>query len=385
MPSQRYVPQLEVRQIKQSFSSLIDAMICMRRSQVLDGEILEANNLMNRKVVSLEKVKVELSESIDRLKGNLGEANVQALSKQVIGFTDTALDQIKQKITQETQQQLALLESDTSSEKTKTTKSIEAFLVTAPFPIIDRSIVVKLQDGAYAGKARFRCQNDVQYEFSLDSRPSLFFRGQYRLGMFDRGLRIPVGLGKSWLKKEPVPDFLSIEQFVLISAEATDTTLMVNCSDTEKDSNLKLVYTRHGNHSSLTLQYSQGDTVVDLTSEPGLNAHLDSDVFIRFMEKLWLGMNDLERRKISLTKVVVDSKSILEELDCAEFFARSWQVLAPRVREIVKASSPSPEGRKITPLASDSEALDEKTVKEKLKSLGSQAAEIAQLVGLNID
>lgn len=378
MPSQRHISPPELRSVRQSFMSLVDAMRFLQHNQELEAKIAEAKDLAEKRLLSLETLKVDIFESFSSLKEIVGSARTQELSAQIMGFATTAIDQMKQKVGEESQKQLELLTSDYKSERTKTIKSLEALLATSPLPLIDKSVIIELQDSAYRAKARYRCQEDIQYEFSLDTKTSPFFRIPFKLGQFDKSLKIPVGLGKSWLKKEPVPDFQRIEQYVVVRAEVTETSLIAECSDPEKDAHLKVVYSRQGNHATLSLSYSQANIAVDVTGEPGLNIHLDSEAFMRTTERLWLGINDLERKKIAITQIVCDNKPILESLDCADFFAKSWSVIAPRVKQLTKKGSNGSSSFDV-----DLEVFDEKMVREKIKLLGQDATELAQL--LNVD
>lgn len=361
--------------------SLVDSMRYLQRSRELDRSIAEASDSIGNRLLALETLKVDITEAIEKLKDGLGEARVQELSRQVMGFTTIAVDQMKERVTNESRSHLDQLLFDSKSERTKTVKSLEAFLAVAPLTLVERSMIVEFKDSAYSATARYRCEDDIQYEFSLDTKASPFFRGVFRLGQFDRALKIPIGLGKSWLKKEPVADYQRLDQYILLGAETTESSLIAECLDAEKESRLKIVYTRQGTHSSLTLQYSQGGAMVDVTAEPSLNVHLDADAFIRSMERLWLGINDLERRKIALTKIVCNGKSILEDLDCADFHEKSWKAMAPKMKEMMsKASSIN-----IDPLTHENELLDTRSVREKLKVLGPQAGQVAALLGLGME
>ncbi len=370
-PSQSFTSQTPTKSVKQSFLSLVDAMMYLKRSKELEQRIGEAKDLLDKRLIALEALKVDISDEISKLGELLGEARMNDLSRQVSGFSAAAVDQLKQKLNQETQRQLSLFLSDSNTEKTKTVKSLEAFLSTTPIPIVDRSVIVMLQDATYFSKARFRCQDDIEYEFLLDTKLSPLFKSRFKPGQLDRALKVPVGLGKSWLKKDPVPDFRSLEQFLLKSAEATETSLVVECSSEDTEEQLRMVYTRHGPRVSFSLIFSHGEMEVDITSEPGLNAHLDSDKFIRLMERIWLSVNELERRKIALTKLVSDNNSVLENLDCDEFFLRSWRAISVTLREIMKSSGGQ---------YADDETLDKKTIMEKLKALGQEKSHIADLL-----
>ena len=381
LPSQHYLSSPEERLVKQAFSSLVDSMRYLQRSKELDRSIVETKDSIETRLLSLETLKIDITEAIEKLKDGLGEARVQELSKQVMGFTTIAVDQMKEKITAESQKQLDQLVFDSKSERTKTVKSLEAFLAVSPLALVERSIVVEFKESAYGAIARYRCEDDIQYEFSLDTKASPFFRGIFRLGQFDRTTRIPIGLGKSWLKKEPVAEYQRLDQYILLGAEITESSLIAECLDSEKEARLKIVYTRQGTHSSLTLQHTQGGVTVDVTADPSLNAYLETEGFIRSMERLWLGINDLERRKVGLTKIVNSGKSILEDLDCENFQEKSWKAMAPKIREQIGKTSTLGEG----PLTRDSETLDSRAVREKLKVLGPQAGQVAALLGLGMD
>jgi len=356
--------------------SLADAMMYLKRSREQEQKIEETKDMLDRRLIALETLKVDISDDVTKLKDILGEVRTSEILKQISEFSTAAVDLLKQRLSQEAQRQLTTFYSDSNSEKTKTVKSIEAFLYATPLPLIDHSIIIELQDATYAAKARYRGQDNIEYEFSLDTKISPFFRIRFKPGQLDRTLKVPVGLGKSWLKKDPVADFRSIEQYALKSAEATETSLVVECAPDDDEGQIKLVYTRHGSRVSLSLSFSEGGKAVEITSEPGLNAHLDSDKFIRLMERIWLSVNELERRKIALTKLVCDNKSILENLDFADFFSKSWRAVAKQIKDAMKSSSSD---------NSDYDILDKKTVKEKLKALGPEAAEIADLLGIDSD
>lgn len=376
LPSQSYSSQALTKSARQAFNTLADTMIYLKRSRELAKKVEEARDQAERRLVSLETFKVDVSDDITRLKGVLGESRAAELSRQVSGFTSTAVDQMKQKLNVEAQKEMSTLDSDLDSEKTKAVKSLEAFLSTSPLPLIDRSIEVDFQDAAYAASARYRCQDNIEYEFSLDTKMNPFFKAQCKLGALDRTLRIPVALGKSWLKKDPVPDLRSLEQYVVSKAEATETSLLVESADQEGQALVKIIYTRHGDHASLSVVYSNGAESVDVTSEPGLNAHMNSDSFVRVMERIWLAMNDLEKRKISVSKIICDNHSLLEDMTYNEFFLKCWQAISGPIKELLRLSS---EKR-----VSSDESLDRPYVREKLKALGPESVEIADVIGVEV-
>ncbi|MFI5421699.1 MAG: hypothetical protein ACHQ1H_12090, partial [Nitrososphaerales archaeon] len=248
------------------------------------------------------------------------------------------IEQAKTKIELKNKAELSEYNTSLESEITKTRKSIEAFVATTPFTILDKVLTVKLLDGAYEARGIYRCSESIQYEFSYDTKKSRTFSKEFRLSTFEREFRVPISVGKTWLRKDQVPDYERIDQYALVSAESSETNLIVLFKHAEKNSQLRVVYSKHDSHSSLSISYSDGQRSVDITATPSLNRFLDAEPLERTMERLWLALIDLENFKVGLTKLVSEDVSILEKLDCFEFFAKSWKIIAPRVIQEMKSS-----------------------------------------------
>jgi hypothetical protein len=179
-------------------------------------------------------------------------------------------------------------------------------------------------------------------------------------------------VGKTWLRRDQVPDYERIDQYALVSAESSETNLIVLFKHAEKDSQLKVVYSKHDSHSSLSIVYSDGQRSVDITSTPSLNRFLDSEPLERTMERVWLSIIDLENYKVGLTKLVSDEVSTLERLDCFEFFAKSWKIIAPRVIQEMKSSKDD----------ASEDRLNVPFVLERVGMLGENADSILEILEL---
>ena len=208
--------------------------------------------------------------------------------------------------------------------------------------ILDKVLSVRLLEGAYEAKGAYRCADDVQYEFSYDTKKSRVFSKEFRLSSFEKDFRVPISLGKTWLRRDQVPDYERIDQYALVSAESSETNLIVIFKHLEKESRLRVVFSKHDSHSTLSIVYSDGQKTVDITATPSLNRFLDSEPLEKTMERLWLAIIDLENYKSGVTKLVSEEVNVLDEkLDCFEFFASAWKVIAPRMIQEMKAAGDS--------------------------------------------
>jgi len=366
--------QQNSRALKQSFTSLVDAMRFAYQKEQLEGRIRDIESRSKKSLDDLGELNEKIQALVKSLGDEIGKDSLEELSNQISGFSHLAIEQTKTKVEQKINTELSGYRSSLDSEITKTRKSIEAFIATSPFMVLDKVLSVKLVDGAYEAKGAYRCADDIQYEFSYDTKKSRVFSKEFRLSTFERDFRVPISIGKTWLRRDQVPDYERIDQYALVSAESSETNLIVIFKHMEKDSSLRVVYSKHDSHASLSIVYSDTQRTVDITSTPSLNRFLDSEPLEKTMERLWLSLIDLENYKVGLTKLVSEDVSLFEKLDCFEFFAKSWRIIAPKVIQEMKS-------------AVDSQTADEKlTVSfalERVGLLGENADPILEILELN--
>lgn len=336
------VVQENSRLVKQSFTSLTDAMRFAYHKEQLESKISEIESKSKKGLSDLDALSVKIETLVKSLSEEIPRESLDELSTQISGFSHLAIEQAKTKVQQKIDSQLSEFRSQLDSEITKTRQSIEAFIATSPFMILDKVLSVKLIDGAYEAKGSYRCADNVQYEFAYDTKKSRVFSKEFRLSTFEKDFRVPISLGKTWLRRDQVPDYERIDQYALISAESSETNLIVVFKHLEKESRLRIVFSKHDSHSSLSLVYSDGQRTVEITSTPSLNRFLDAEPLEKTMERLWLAIIDLENYRAGVTKLVSDDVSVIDDkLDCFEFFAKCWRIIAPRLIQEMKDAGDS--------------------------------------------
>lgn len=329
--------QQNSRLLKQSFTSLIDAMRFAYQKEQLEGKIQEIESRSKKGLADLDDLNSKIESLVKGLSEEIPQDSLDELSGQIVGFSHLATEQTKARVDQKNKGLLLEFHSQLDSEITKTRQSIEAFIATSPFMTLDKVLTVKLVDGAYEAKGAYRCADDVQYEFSYDTKKSRVFGKECRLSTFEKDFRVPISLGKTWLRRDQVPDYERIDQYALVSAESSEANLIVVFKHLEKESRLKVVYSKHDSHSSLSVAYTDSQKTVDITSTPSLYRFLDNVPLEKTMERLWLAVLDLENYKSGVTKLVSEEVNVLgENLDCFEFFAKSWRIIAPRIIQEIK-------------------------------------------------
>jgi hypothetical protein len=385
LSSEETLVQPETKRIlKQAFSNLIDAMRDAQRMQEREDKIREIEETNKRQLAGLEKLQQEIAGVVlshadtlgKELAGDL-EKQVSSLSLVAIGLTRKKIEEKHSTMVKDKDDQLAL-----ESERTKSFKSMEAFLANLPFALLDKAINLKLLNGAYTANARYNCENNIQFEFSLDCRRSTVLNKKFTLTSPEGEIKVPISLGKSWLKREPAPDYEGLDHYVLSAAEVTEPHLATTYVYPEKSSTISIISSKRDSHASLTVEYVLSGTRTNITSEPALNKFLNSEQIDKSSEALRQSILELEKYKINLVKLVSDGKPVFEEgkFDLQQFLAKSWRIIEPVVAATLGEGGPVGEGNTVS--SEREEVLDRTFVRQKIISLGESGN--ALLVSLKL-
>ncbi|HVC26862.1 MAG TPA: hypothetical protein VND40_01750 [Nitrososphaerales archaeon] len=255
------------------FTELADAV---RYSQNWGRSIEEQNEARTRgdeQQEELEDLAGRISKAFDDL--HLDVSDSENLSRKINEFAALAIQQTKDRVKAKLEATLEDMESESRSEELKAKRSLESYLAATPLPVTDEEISLELSDGSYSAKAEYKCPGEIGYEFLLNTPSSPHFRSEFTFAGVRKGVKLPVRLGKTWLRKEPVPDFEKLDDYALTKARASKNHLEASFTDHETGSTVDLVFSRSGSDSFATIEYSDEKGKVDVTGEPALSKHLD--------------------------------------------------------------------------------------------------------------
>ena len=193
--------------------------------------------------------------------------------------------------------------------------------------------------------------------------PALY--GEFTFASAPEGNKLPVRLGKAWFRKEPVSDFEKLDDYALARARASKNHLEAAFVNHGTGSAVDLVFSRSGNESFVTVEYSDEKGKVDVTGEAALSKHLDLQLMKGATGRLLDAILDLRKDKLQLSKLETAGEDILATLDCLGFMQRVVVVMA-QSKESMKAMS----------------AVDPKMAIERLKLLGPGGTKMMETLGL---
>jgi hypothetical protein len=362
--------------IKQSFSSLIDTMRFSQRLEQLREEALSLELEREKKFLALEKLVQDISSKIQESEESLGKDYAFELSKQIPPFSKAATDNVRKKIEEYYSRALKETRSWIESEKTRTYKSIESFLSTSPIPVLEVVISQKMSEGAYSARCNYRCENDIRYEFSLNTKHDPVFGKEFKISSLGYEVKLPVSLGKSWLRKGPTPEYERLDQYVLTDSEATEGHLIAHFSHPEREAQVRVVYSKQDGSSSplLEVQYKDRDRNIDILREAGLNRFLKMESLLKAMERIWQAATELEREKIALTSLSCNGEDVLQQLSAKNFIEAAWNSFSPILTKVLR--NPSNDA------VSTPDGFDESYVRGKIALLGDSGQTVLMRLGM---
>lgn len=345
------------------FTELADAV---RYSQNWGRSIEEQSEARTRAAEQLEELE-DLAGRISRVFDNLhlDVEHSDNLSRKINEFSALAIQQTKDQVKAGLEAALEDMESESRSAELKAKRSLESYLAATPLPVTDEEISLELSDGSYSAKAEYKCSGEIEYEFLLNTAGSPHFRSEFMFSGVRKGVKLPVRLGKTWLRREPVPDYEKLDDYALSRARASKNHLDAAFVNHETGSTVNLVFSRSGKDSFVAIEYSNDGGKVDVTGEAALSKHLDLQSMKDATARLLDAIIDLKKDKLQLSRLESLGEDILATLDCLGFMQRVIVVLV-QSKESMKAMS----------------AVDPKMAIERLKLLGPSGAKMIETLGL---
>ena len=345
------------------FTELADAVRYSQNWARSIKEQGEARARTDERVGQLESLAQRISKAFDDL--HLDVEDSETLSRKINEFAALAINQTKDRVKAKLESTLNDMQSESRSEELKAKRSLESYLAATPLPVTDEEVSLELSDSSYSARAGYKCPGEIEYEFLLNTAASTYFRGEFTFAGVRKGVKLPVRLGKTWLRKEPVPDFEKLDDYALARARASKNHLDAAFVNHGTGSGVDLVFSRSGNESFVTIEYSDEKGKVDVTGEAALSKHLDLPLMKSATGRLLDAILDLKKDKLQLSKLEYDGEDVLATLDCLGFMERAVFVLA-QSKESMKAVG----------------AVDQKMAIERLKLLGPGGAKMMETLGL---
>ncbi len=366
------------RTLYYALTDLLDAISYSDRAMEDQKDLEEFNNQIKARMDRVDRIKDDISKLLKTFQEESGSTGFQEYADQLLEFTGVLLGRYKDKVSKDIASNQQEIVNSVESDRSKATKSAEAFLARDPIPVNERNFSIKFTEGAYDVRIKNRCPRDIYYEFAANTKNSDLLKSQLYFAALSKGYKIPVRTAETWISKDPAVDYERMDRYYLDSAELTKQNLSVIFVDPEKESQFRIVLSRADSSIFLDVEYSDKLQKVDVTSQPALNNKLESGELTSIMDRLTRSIADLQEKKLKLLKLNLRDNDVLTKMNYFDLIITIFGIIEEDVSNLITRLLA---GEKIT--ISGNDVLDSEFMKDKLAMFEERAKEVAAAIGMN--
>ncbi|MBU4492207.1 MAG: hypothetical protein KKD69_07080 [Euryarchaeota archaeon] len=365
------------------------------------------------KAISLENTVLELKKTIidrRRLKNSaLDEMDVFLLTVEnaisdavgrskeqeiIIQYSDKSREYLKKsiedgknKISDEILQEIAQLEKKVDEADEDNRKTLESFLTQDPVQIINKKYALNATVEGYSAKVQIDCEGDIICVFEIASSDIPFWDGHVKAFDFVRGVEIPARMKKPFLKKEEVPDIVSIDDYLLsdlvLSGKELEVVFKKRLETGAERFRLKMDF--NDEFEIEVYRAEENGVEKNIQAVPELKSVLNILRLRELGEKIQEQTNKLYSKKQRLEYIHLNGKDVIKENIVFELMQKVAELFAPIIAGIKEHS---PFGEELSLKAEDEKGerseiyLKKSDVLDKLDAINVKGKKLYEILGV---
>jgi hypothetical protein len=180
------------------------------KETIMDRRRLK-NSVLDEMDKSLVASEIAISEAVARSKEQKTIVKYAERSKD---FLKKYIEDGKTRFSNEIFQEFAEFENKVSETDEENRKILESFFIQDPVPIVNKKYTVKAAKEGYSAEVQ-DSEGEISCIFEIASSELIFWHDHVKAHDFVKNVEIPARMKKPFLKKELVPDIVSINDFYL--------------------------------------------------------------------------------------------------------------------------------------------------------------------------
>jgi hypothetical protein len=300
-------------------------------------------------------------------------------------FLKKFIEDGKTKFSDEILKEISQFEKKIEEADEENRKILETFFIYDPVPIIDKKYTARIIEIGYSAKVQVECSGGISCLFDMASNESSFWKYHVRGRDFVKGIEIPARMKKPFLKKELVPDIVSIDDFLLCDLILSDKELEVvfrRRPDIKAEQfRLKMIF--EGEFSVDVSHTEENGVEKNIIAVPELKNELNILRLQELGRKIVEQTNNLYPKKQRLETILLEGKDVFEENLVFGLMQKVAEIFAPTVVEIKKHS---PSGGELSLKSEDEHGtrheiyLKKSEVREKLDAIEEKGGKLFEIL-----
>ena len=255
-------------------------------------------------------------------------------------FLKKFIEDGKTKFSEEIFREINEFEKKVEENDEENRRTLESFFIQDPLPIINKQYTIKSTKDGYSAKVQIDYDGNISSLFDIASSEISFWKRHIKARDFIKGLEIPARMKKPFLKKELVPDFITMDDYILsdlmISGKELEVVLRKRLDTSAERFRLKMNFV---DEFSVEVYHAEENEVEkNIQAVPELKNTLNILRLRELGEKILEQVEDLYPKKQKLEYLYLNGKDVLEENLVFGLMQKIAEIFAPTISEIKKHS-----------------------------------------------
>ncbi|GFO96932.1 chromosome segregation ATPase [groundwater metagenome] len=306
------------------------------KETIIDRRRLK-NSVMDEMETFLLTVENAISEAVRRSKEQ--EIIIQYADKSR-EYLKKSIEDGKNKISDEIYQEIAQLEKKVDEADEDNRKTLESFFIQDPVQIINKKYALKAAVEGYSAKVQVFCEGDIICVFEIASSDIPFWDGHVKAFDLVRGVEIPARMKKPFLKKEEVPEIVSIDDYFLsdlvLSGKELEVVFKKRLETGAERFRLKMNFSDE--FEVEVLHAEENGVEKNIQAVPELKSSLNIFRLNELGEKILEQTNNLYPKKQRLEYIHLNGKDAIKENIVFELMQKVAELFAPIIADIKEHS-----------------------------------------------
>jgi hypothetical protein len=352
------------------------------KETIMDRRRLK-NSVLDEMDKSLLASETAISEAVARSKEQKTIVKYAERSKD---FLKKYIEDGKTRFSNEIFQEFAEFENKVSETDEENRKILESFFIQDPVPIVNKKYTIKAAKEGYSAEVQ-DSEGEISCIFEIASSELIFWHDHVKAHDFVKNVEIPARMKKPFLKKELMPDIVSINDFylsdLLLSGKVLEVVFRRKLDPAAERFRMEMDFTDQ--FSVEVYHAEEGGSEKNIKAVPELKSALNTLKLRELGEKIVEQTNYLYPKKRRLESLYLSGKDVLEENLVFELMQKVAEIFAPTVVEIKKRS---PSEGELSLKAEDETGtrseiyLKKSTVKEKLNAIKEKGDRLFEILNI---
>lgn len=302
-------------------------------------------------------------------------------------FLRNYIEDGKKKLSDDIFHEIAQFEEKIDGADEENRKTLESFFIQDPIPIINKIYTIKVAEKGYSAKVQEDCEGNITCVFEIALSDLPFWKGHVKAHEFVKGIDIPARMRKPFLKKDLVPDIVSMDDYILdeiiLSEKELEVVFRKRLDAAAERFRLKMNF---GDDFSAGIYHAdEKDVEKNIMAIPELRNEVNILRLRELGENIVMQTNSLFQKRKQMEVLTLAGKDVFEENLIFELMQKVAEILAPAISEI-KNRSPSED--ELSLKAEDETGqrseiyLKKSQAKEKLSSLKEKGEKLFEILGI---